>query len=248
MRFFIRKDRTILSVPKARVTFLPAALTSSVCQCARFSRGLSTGLINEPNSSRIKPGGRWTARRRTTLLGLCALLSSCSGDQAPETSATAARSAQADLARSASVQDRRHALLETRVVNNPVPLGQAGEGPNDRAALARSAPVGIAVDTAGNLYIMQRDKSVREITPQGRVSLHASGAARGATRPADSLIVATDEAGNIHVVDKENCSIRRITPTGTVTTTTLPTSPVGAACSAMQAPTGAVRNAAPLGR
>jgi hypothetical protein len=177
--------------------------------------------------------------------GLCMLLSSCNGDRAPEASVSAAPGAQADPARPASAQAPRHALLETRVVANPLPPGPAGEGPNDPAALARSAPVGVTVDTAGNLYITQRDKSVREITPQGALSLQAGGAGRGAARPPDSLIVAADEAGNIRVVDTEHCSIRSITPAGRVTTTTLPTSPAGTACPAMRAPPGAVRNAAP---
>lgn len=170
------------------------------------------------------------------LPGLCMLLSSCDGGRAPEASASAARSTRADPGMAASAQARRHALPETSVVTSPLLLGQAGEGQNEPAALARSAPVGLAVDAAGTLYLTQRDNSVRQITPQGAVSLHAGGVGREATQPPDSLIVATDEAGNMQVIDTENCSIRRMTPAGTVTTTTLPTSPVGAACSAMRHP------------
>ena len=156
------------------------------------------------------------------------LLSSCDGGRAPEASVPAAPGTRVDSVISASPQARRHALPETTVVTSPLPLEQADAGQN--------APVGMTVDAAGTLYVTQRDNAVRQITPQGAVSLHAGGVGMQATHPPDSLIVAADEAGNMHVVDTENCSIRRMTPAGEVKTTTLPTSPVGVACPAMRAP------------
>ena len=173
--------------------------------------------------------------RKNCAILFALLLSSCDGGRTPEASAPAALGTRANPGMP-SAQARRHALPETTVVTSPLPLAQVGEDQNAPAALARSAPVGMAVDAGGTLYVTQRDNSVRQITPQGAVSLHAGGVGMDATHPPDSLIVAADEAGNMHVVDTENCSIRRMTPAGEVRTTTLPTSPVGVACPAMRAP------------
>ena len=246
MAFFIRKNCAILFVFIARLALWITTFTRSASQRVSTAQRLSAHWSAlEPYPDNAKLARRWIAPGRLALPGLCMLLSSCDGGRAPDASTSAARSTRADPGMSASAQARRHALPETSVVNNPLLPGQAGEGQNEAAALARSAPVGMAVDAAGTLYMTQRDNSVRQITPQGAVSLHAGGVGRGATQPADSLIVATDEAGNMQVVDTENCSIRRITPAGKVTTTTLPTSPVGAACSTMRVPPGVIRNAAP---
>lgn len=174
-------------------------------------------------------------RRREILIALCTLLVSCGGEGQPSSSAAAMHGATHAAGMSAGAMLQRHVVLETTVVANPVPVGTAGDSPNDQAALARSAPVNVTVDAAGNLYITQRDKSIRKITSQSAVSLQASEAGMQTTQPAASLLVAVDEVGNVQVTDRENCSMRWITPTGTVTTTTLPKASAGVGCSAMGA-------------
>lgn len=89
------------------------------------------------------------------------------------------------------------------------------------------SPRGIGVDSAGLVYVADDVTStVRRITPDGGVTTLAGtpgvegrvdggGAAASFFRPAD---VATDSAGNIYVADLGNDSVRKITPTGLVTT------------------------------
>jgi sugar lactone lactonase YvrE len=86
-------------------------------------------------------------------------------------------------------------------------------------------PTGIAVDTAGNLYVSDTlNSSVRKLTPDGTVSTLAGGTAGsadgvGAAAQFRGLTdVAVDAVGNVYVADKDNHTIRKIAPDGTVTT------------------------------
>src|SRR5665213_1308555 len=88
-------------------------------------------------------------------------------------------------------------------------------------------PEGITTDSAGNVYVADTGNStIRKITPAGVVSTVAGtpgvqGAQDGIGSAAqfnspESLTV--DATGNLYVADTFNNTIRRITPTGTVTT------------------------------
>lgn len=90
-----------------------------------------------------------------------------------------------------------------------------------------SAPRGVAVDSAGNLYVADStNHTIRKITAQGVVSTLAgtagsSGRSDGvgaAARFNEPFAVAVDSAGTVFVADTNNSAIRKITPTGTVTT------------------------------
>ncbi len=89
-------------------------------------------------------------------------------------------------------------------------------------------PTGVAVDSSGNIYVADRSNNViRKITPAGVVSTlagsatqaygYADGAGAGAlfNSPAG---VAVDGAGNIYVADYNNSAIRKVTPSGQVST------------------------------
>ena len=88
-------------------------------------------------------------------------------------------------------------------------------------------PTGVAVDSAGNVYVAdQGNHTIRKITPAGVVSTLAglagsAGSTDGtgsAARFFQPLGVAVDAAGNVYVADTNNQTIRKITPAGVVST------------------------------
>jgi gliding motility-associated-like protein len=106
--------------------------------------------------------------------------------------------------------------------------GNGVAGANDGPATAAefNNPFGIAIDQAGNIYVADLQNSeIRKITPAGVVSVFAgsgvSGYADGAGTKAsfnDPEGMAVDAAGNLYVADAGNNTIRKIDPTGVVST------------------------------
>lgn len=109
--------------------------------------------------------------------------------------------------------------------------GSAGQGRVNATGSAASfwEPTGIAIDSAGNLYVAdEANNEIRMITPAGVVSLfagsaagtsgNANGTGSGATFSAPNGI-AIDSAGNLWVTDSLNNEIRKITTPGAVVTT-----------------------------
>src|SRR6478672_6955001 len=90
-----------------------------------------------------------------------------------------------------------------------------------------SAPSAVAFDSASNMYVADSNNhTIRKITPAGQVSTFAglvanagnvdgSGSNARFNQPSG---LAVDSADNIFVTDRDNNSIRKITPTGDVTT------------------------------
>ena len=88
-------------------------------------------------------------------------------------------------------------------------------------------PEGMAVDSAGNIYVADTDAStIRKITPGGVVSTFAgsfakfgsqdgTGSAARFNLPTD---VGVDSSNNLYVADTNNCTIRKITPAAVVST------------------------------
>lgn len=88
-------------------------------------------------------------------------------------------------------------------------------------------PEGIAADGAGNLYVAERASStVRKVTMQGVVTtLAGATGAEGSTdgtgaaaRFRNPSRLEADQSGNVFVTDLGNSTIRKITPSGVVTT------------------------------
>jgi sugar lactone lactonase YvrE len=105
--------------------------------------------------------------------------------------------------------------------------GNAGslDGPVSTATI--NGPGGVAIDSSGNIYIADSlNYTIRKISTSGIVSTLAgspgiSGKADGtgnAARFIDPENLAVDYLGNIWVADGRGCTVREITPSGTVAT------------------------------
>lgn len=87
-------------------------------------------------------------------------------------------------------------------------------------------PASVAADTAGNVYVADMANNlIRKITPAGVVSTLAGSGAAGAANGTGAAAtfnapqgITVDTAGNVYVADTNNNLIRKITPTGVVST------------------------------
>ena len=109
--------------------------------------------------------------------------------------------------------------------------GMAGEsGTTDGVGSAArfNALTGIAVDSSDNLFVVDRNShTIRKITSDGVVTTLAGSAGQFGSSDGNGAVarfsfpraVDLDAAGNLFVCDQGNRTIRRVTPTGEVTTT-----------------------------
>lgn len=108
-----------------------------------------------------------------------------------------------------------------------LPAGYSGDnGPATSAHL--NSPYGVTVDAAGNLYISDYNNSrVRKVSPTGTITTVAGNGTAGYTGddgPATSaeihgpLGLAVDAAGNLYIADSVNSVIRKVNPSGIITT------------------------------
>lgn len=99
-------------------------------------------------------------------------------------------------------------------------------GPALSASL--SFPVGLAVDRTGNLYIAdQTGQRVRKVAPDGIITTAAGNGIQGFSGdggPAASASlafpvgVAVDASGNLFIAEQTNNRVRKVSPSGTITT------------------------------
>lgn len=106
--------------------------------------------------------------------------------------------------------------------------GNSGSVDGTGAAAQFSSPYGVAVDSAGNVYVADAgNNTIRKVTSAGVVSTLAgrdganSGSADGSGANArfnNPGGIAVDSAGNLYVCDTNNHTVRKITAAGGVTT------------------------------
>ena len=120
----------------------------------------------------------------------------------------------------------------TLVAGNSRP-GYAGDGgPATSAQLNYyqefTRAVGIAVDSAGNVYVADTfNQRIRRVSPSGVIATVAGTGEQGfsgdgglatSARLSNPTGVALDGAGNLYIADTDNKRIRRVSPAGVITT------------------------------
>jgi hypothetical protein len=112
----------------------------------------------------------------------------------------------------------------TTLAGNP---GMPGSADAAGAAARFNSPSGVAVDSAGNVYVADRgNHTIRKVTAAGVVTTLAGTSGTSGTtddtgtaaRFALPSSVAVDSAGDVYVADSDNDTIRKVTAAGVVTT------------------------------
>jgi len=116
-------------------------------------------------------------------------------------------------------------LISTVAGNGSVAFS-GDNGPALNAGM--TAPSGIAVDAAGNIFIADEvDNRIRKITTGGVISTvagngNAGYSGDGGLATSAALLqptgVAVDTAGNIYIADRSNHRVRKVTPNGIIST------------------------------
>jgi uncharacterized protein (TIGR03437 family) len=109
-------------------------------------------------------------------------------------------------------------------------FGSSGDGGPATSALLQGGTThaGLAFDNAGNLYISDTNNHrIRKVNSSGVISTVAGNGSQGFSGdngPATSAMlyypegIAVDAAGNLYIADTSNLRIRKVSPSGTITT------------------------------
>jgi N-acetylneuraminic acid mutarotase len=159
-----------------------------------------------------------------------------SGDNGPATSAElfdpagVALDASGDLYIADEVNNRIRMVSSSGIITTVAGNGTGGySGDNGPATSAElNSPYGVTLDAAGNLYIADLgNQRIRKVSPIGIITTVAGNGASGYSGdngPAisaelfDPAGVAVDTSGSLYIADLGNQRIRKVSPSGIVTT------------------------------
>jgi hypothetical protein len=157
-----------------------------------------------------------------------------SGDGGPATAAslTAPAGVTVDSGGNIYISDpgnRIRKVTPAGIITTVAGTGIAGFSGDGGPAIAASirGPVGVAVDSLGNLYIADyANKRIRKVSPDAVMSTIAGvgGSTFGDGGPATAALLnspagmAIDTAGNLYITDQGDSRTRKVTPAGTITT------------------------------
>lgn len=141
-----------------------------------------------------------------------------------------------DAANNVYIADARNAAIYKASAGGTVSVvagmaGVAGFVDGQGADARLHDPYGVAVDGAGNVYVVDLgNNAVRKVTPGGAVTTLAGSGRPGYTDGPGATAtfnhptgIATDSRGNLYVADQGNDAIRKIAPDGSVSTLATPT-------------------------
>jgi sugar lactone lactonase YvrE len=121
-----------------------------------------------------------------------------------------------------------HRIRKIDPTNNVTTFAGSSRGLADGAALQAkfNVPKDVASDNAGNFYVVEQDNNaVRKISSDGIVTTLAGNGTQGFADGMGSEArfyrprgITVDNNGNVYVADANNHSIRKITPSGNVST------------------------------
>ncbi|OFW40135.1 MAG: hypothetical protein A3J28_06665 [Acidobacteria bacterium RIFCSPLOWO2_12_FULL_60_22] len=114
----------------------------------------------------------------------------------------------------------------TTAAGNGTPAFSGDGGPATQSSL--DGPRGVAVDTAGNLYITDwLNERIRKVSPVGTITTVAGngkfafsgdGGPATAASFANEFMIDVDSAGNLYIADENNNRIRKVSPSAIITT------------------------------
>ena len=111
------------------------------------------------------------------------------------------------------------------IAGNGIPI-DTGDGGHATAA-AINSPMGVAIDSSGNVYIAEYSHCIRKINSSGIISTIAGNYTPGYTGDGGAATaaqlfapygVAIDRSGNVYIADKGNNVIRKVNTSGIIST------------------------------